>query len=112
MTDHVIGFVRKDVSGGAWERDQARVYDLAAEFGWSVVLVYHGDSDRARGRVINRLMNLAYSEDVGRIIAPSAEHFEDGELPALVKIAEVICADTGTRYTSAAAGTVRIASAK
>ncbi|MFE3056359.1 hypothetical protein [Nocardia sp. NPDC059236] len=44
-------------------------------------------------------MNLAYAEGVGEVIMPSLAHFECGDLPALVKIADVICADTGNRYT-------------
>ncbi|MFI1920556.1 hypothetical protein [Nocardia sp. NPDC020380] len=67
-----------------------------------MTLVYYGDPDRP-GAVINRLMNLAYNEYVDEIIAPSADHFEPGDLPALVKIADVICADTDHRYTITAA---------
>ncbi|WP_067814695.1 hypothetical protein [Nocardia inohanensis] len=102
MTGRVIGFLRKDVSGASWARDQTRLYGFAAEHGWSVTLVYQGDSDRPGGRVINRLMNLAYNADVGQIIAPSIDHFEDGDIPALIKIADVICADTGVRYSTSA----------
>ncbi|WP_433591348.1 hypothetical protein [Nocardia sp. CA-145437] len=98
MTNYVIGFLRPDVSGEQWQQDEARIHTLAEKRGWSVVLVYFGDPKRP-GAVINRLMNLAYAECVNEVIAPSADHFEPDDLPALVKIADVICADTGTRYT-------------
>ncbi|MEV6772044.1 hypothetical protein AB0N05_25800 [Nocardia sp. NPDC051030] len=99
MTNYVIGFLRPDVSGEAWTEDEARIHAIAAERGWSVILVYYGDPDRPGGAVINRLMNLAHGQYVNEVIAPSSDHFEPGDLLALVKIADVICADTGTRYT-------------
>ncbi|MFE3054066.1 hypothetical protein [Nocardia sp. NPDC059239] len=98
MTNYVIGFLRPDISGERWQQDHARIHALAKQRGWSVVLVYFGDPKRP-GAVINRLMNLAYTERVNTVIAPSADHFEPDDIPALVKIADVICADTGTRYT-------------
>lgn len=98
MTNYVIGFLRPDVSGERWHEDQASIHALAEKHGWSVVLVYFGDPKRP-GAVINRLMNLAYAETVNEVIAPSADHFEPDDIPALVKIADVICADTGARYT-------------
>ncbi|WP_433667221.1 hypothetical protein ACQP06_27015 [Nocardia sp. CA-136227] len=98
MTNYVIGFLRPDVSGERWQRDEARIHTLAEERGWSLILVYFGDPKRP-GAMINRLMNLAYAECVNEVIAPSANHFEPDDIPALVKIADIICADTGTRYT-------------
>ncbi|MFE5284540.1 hypothetical protein ACFRAQ_06165 [Nocardia sp. NPDC056611] len=98
MTNYVIGFLRADVSGEQWRQDEARIHTLAEKCGWSVVLGYFGDPKRP-GAVINRLMNLAYAECVNEVIAPSVDHFEPDDLAALVKIADVICADTGTRYT-------------
>ncbi|MEV6770101.1 hypothetical protein AB0N05_15900 [Nocardia sp. NPDC051030] len=102
MTNYVIGFLRPDVSGERWQQDQARIHALAEQRGWSVVLIYFGDPKRP-GAVINRLMNLAYTEGVNEVIAPNTNHFEPGDLSALAKIADVICADTGTRYTIPAA---------
>ncbi|BAW09955.1 conserved hypothetical protein [Nocardia seriolae] len=64
-----------------------------------MILVYYGDPDRPGGAVINRLMNLAYAECVNEVIAPNIDHFEPDDLRALVKIADVICADTRIRYT-------------
>ncbi|WP_040816621.1 hypothetical protein [Nocardia concava] len=63
-----------------------------------MILLYYGGADRPSGAVINRLMNLAYSEYAIAVIAPSADHFEPDDIPALVKVADVICADTGTRH--------------
>lgn len=100
MSNYVIGFLRPDVSGEAWGGDEAQIHALAAERGWSVILMYYGHPDRPGGAVINRLMNLAYSEYVDAVIAPSVDHFEPDEIPALVKITDVICADTGTRYAT------------
>ncbi|MEV0461570.1 hypothetical protein AB0I30_06575 [Nocardia tengchongensis] len=100
MTNYVIGFLRRDVSGDRWQGDQARIHAFAEQCEWSVTLVYYGDPDRP-GAVINRLMNLAYAEYANEIVAPSANHFEPGDIPALVKIADVICVDTGTRYSIA-----------
>ncbi|MBL1077245.1 hypothetical protein JK358_22860 [Nocardia sp. 2] len=99
MTTYVVGFLRKDISGESWAADQDNIHALAAQYGWSIVLLYYGDSDRPGGAVINRLMNLAYNEGVNEIIAPSATHFDDGDISALIKFADVICADTGVRYT-------------
>lgn len=99
MTRYAIGFLRRDVSGHSLCEDHATIHTFAAERELSVVLVYYGDPDRPGGAVINRLMNLAYNESVDGIIAPSADHFEPGDIPALAKIADVICADTGNRYT-------------
>ncbi|MVU81341.1 hypothetical protein GPX89_29375 [Nocardia sp. ET3-3] len=99
MTNYVIGFLRPDVSDERWQQDEARIHTLAEERGWSMVLVYFGVPNRP-GAVINRLMNLAYAECVNEVIAPSVDHFEPDDLPALVKIADVICADTGIRYTN------------
>ncbi|MEC3916243.1 hypothetical protein [Nocardia sp. CDC160] len=64
-----------------------------------MALVFFGVLNRP-GAVINRLINLAYTECANEVIAPSVDHFEPGDLPALVKIADVICADTGIRYTN------------
>ncbi|WP_330249767.1 hypothetical protein OG874_26065 [Nocardia sp. NBC_00565] len=100
MSNYVIGFLRPDVSGEASGQDEARIHALAAECGWSVILMYYGDRDRPGGAVINRLMNLAYSERANAVIVPSADHFEPGDIPALVKIVDVICVDTGTRYAN------------
>ncbi|MEU6582234.1 hypothetical protein [Nocardia sp. NPDC046763] len=101
MSNYVIGFLRPAVSGDGWGEDEARIHALAAERGWSVILVYYGDPDRPGGAVINRLMNLAYSEHANGVIAPSADHFEPDDIPALVKITDVICTDTDTKYTTA-----------
>lgn len=110
MTEFVIGFLRREVSGAAWQQDQASIHALAERFGWSVVLMYYGDSNWP-GAVINRLMNYAYNESVSAVIAPSIDHFEDGDIPALVKFADIVCADTGCGYTVAkygdAAGTLK-----
>lgn len=100
MSNYVIGFLRQDLSGEGWSEDEARIHALAVERGWSVILVYYGDPDRPGGAVINRLMNLAYSEYADAVIAPSADHFEPDDILALVKITDVICADTGTRYAT------------
>ncbi|MFI5777512.1 hypothetical protein [Nocardia sp. NPDC051570] len=97
----MIGFLQPDVSGEASGEDETQIHALAAERGWSVILVYYGDPDRPGGAVINRLMNLAYSEYANIVIAPSADHFEPGDVQALVKITDVICVDTGTRYDTA-----------
>ncbi|QLY32427.1 hypothetical protein H0264_09320 [Nocardia huaxiensis] len=99
MTNYVIGFLRPDVSGAARHQDESRIHALAAECGWSVILMYYGDPARPGGALINRLMNLTYTECVNEVIAPSTDHFEPGDLSALVKVADVICTDTGTRYT-------------
>ncbi|AYF72959.1 hypothetical protein D7D52_02720 [Nocardia yunnanensis] len=99
MSNYVIGFLRPDVSGAAWSEDESRIHALATERGWSVILVYYGEPDRPDGALINRLMNLAYGEHADAVIAPSTDHFEPGEIAALVKIADVICADTGTGHT-------------
>ncbi|MCU1642556.1 MAG: hypothetical protein JWN03_2831 [Nocardia sp.] len=104
MSNYVIGFLRTDVSGKACDDDEARIHAFAAERGWSVILVYYGDPDRPGGALINRLMNLAYSEHANAVIAPSADHFEPDDIPALVKIADVICVDAGTRYATATNG--------
>ncbi|MFB8008322.1 hypothetical protein [Nocardia sp. NPDC056000] len=98
MTNHVIGFLRPTVSGEQWQQDAERIHRFVEERGWSLVLVYYGDPKRP-GAVINRLMNLAYTECVNEVIAPSTDHFAPDDLPALVKIADVICVDTGSRYT-------------
>lgn len=103
MSNYVIGFLRADMAGEAWRRDEARIHTLATERGWSVILVYYGNPDRP-GAVINRLMNLAYTEDVNGVIVPSTDHFEPGNLTALVKITDVICADTGIEYTISTGG--------
>ncbi|MFE3759553.1 hypothetical protein ACFXO9_35070 [Nocardia tengchongensis] len=92
-----------EVSGETWHQDEARIHALAAEHGRSIILMYYGDAQRPGGAVINRLMNLTYAEYANEIIAPGANHFEPGDIPALVKIADVICADTGMRYTIPAA---------
>ncbi|MFD7843273.1 hypothetical protein ACFV4K_10105 [Nocardia sp. NPDC059764] len=105
MTNYVIGYLRRDLSGEAWPQDEARIHAFAAEHGRSVILVYYGDPNRPGGAVINRLMNLAYSEYANEVIAPSTDHFEPGDIPALVKIADVICTDTATRYTIPTADT-------
>ncbi|WP_157762239.1 hypothetical protein [Nocardia yamanashiensis] len=99
MTDYVIGFLRKDLSGRSWKQDQARIHSFAAEHGWPVVLIYYGGLDRP-GAVINRLMNLAYAEGVRAVIVPSTAYFESGDLAALVKITDVICTDTGIIHTA------------
>ncbi|MFE3798670.1 hypothetical protein KHQ06_17200 [Nocardia tengchongensis] len=99
MSNYAIGFLRPEVSGEAWHQDEARIHALAAEHGRSIILMYYGDAQRPGGAVINRLMNLTYAEHANEIIAPGAHHFEPGDIPALVKIADVICADTGMRYT-------------
>ncbi|MGW5225224.1 hypothetical protein ACWEP5_09820 [Nocardia niigatensis] len=104
MSNYVIGFLRPDVSGEVWSEDEAQIHALAAEHGWSVILMYYGDPDRPGGAVINRLMNLSYSEHANAVIAPSADHFEPGDIPALVKITDLICVDTGTRYATATSG--------
>lgn len=98
MTNYVIGFLRPDVSGERRQHDEASIHTLATERGWSLVLVYFGDPKRP-GAVVNRLMNLAYAEYVNEVIAPSVDHFEPDDLQDLLKIADVICTDSGTRYT-------------
>ncbi|MFI6868962.1 hypothetical protein [Nocardia sp. NPDC050406] len=100
MSKYVIGFLRPDVSGEKWGEDEARIHAFAAKRGWSVILVYYGGPNRPGGAVINRLMNFAYSEHANAVIAPSTEHFGHGDIPALAKIADVICVVTGTRYAA------------
>ncbi|APA96816.1 hypothetical protein [Nocardia seriolae] len=51
--------------------------------------------------MIDRLMNLAHSEHANVVIAPSANYFEPGDISTLVKITDVICADTGPATRSA-----------
>ncbi|MEU6580288.1 hypothetical protein [Nocardia sp. NPDC046763] len=99
MTDYAIGYLRRDVSGVNWQRDEARIHAAADERNWTVILVVLADPIR-QGAAINRLMNLAYAEGVDAVIAPSLAHFESGDISALVKIADVVCADTGNRYTA------------
>ncbi|MFE5289773.1 hypothetical protein ACFRAQ_32800 [Nocardia sp. NPDC056611] len=105
MNNYVIGYLRRDLSGEAWSQDEARIHAFAAEHGRSVLLVYYGYPNRPGGAVINRLMNLAYTEYASEVIAPSTDHFEPDDIPALVKIADLICVDTGTRYTIPTANT-------
>ncbi|MFJ9367079.1 hypothetical protein ACIRRA_22020 [Nocardia sp. NPDC101769] len=98
MTDYAIGYLRRDVSGVNWQRDEARIHAAADERRWTVILVVLADPIR-QGAAINRLMNLAYAEGVDAVIVPGLAHFEHGDISALVKIADVVCADTGNRYT-------------
>ncbi|GAB0104130.1 hypothetical protein JMUB6875_31040 [Nocardia sp. JMUB6875] len=100
MTHYVIGFLRKDVSGESWRQDLTRIHAFANDRGWSMVLAYFGDPD-APGEIINRLMTLAYDKYITEVIAPTAAHFDPDDIPSLVKIADVICADTGRTTTRA-----------
>lgn len=86
--------LRREVSGESWQRDVARIHGLAEQRGWLVMLMYFGD-DQGPVTVINQLMNLAYGRYVEEVVAPSLDHFADGEVAALVKIADVVCVDTG-----------------
>ncbi|MEV6767092.1 hypothetical protein AB0N05_00510 [Nocardia sp. NPDC051030] len=97
MTRYVIGFLRRDVSGGSREQDEARIHALATELGYSVAVMVLADPDR--DAVLSRLMNLLWGEYVDTLIAPGLEHFEAGEIPALVKFADVVCANTRERFT-------------
>ncbi|MEV6772979.1 hypothetical protein AB0N05_30520 [Nocardia sp. NPDC051030] len=54
-----------------------------------------------RDAVVQRLMTLVWNEDVNAIIVPSHDHLEPADIEALVKFADVICADTGNRFTIA-----------
>ncbi|MEU0538333.1 hypothetical protein ABZ319_00555 [Nocardia sp. NPDC005978] len=105
MTEFVIGFLRREVSGAEWQQDEESSHALARQFGWSIVLMYYGDPNLP-GAVINRLMNYAYNESVSAVIAPCFDHFEDGDIPALVKFADVVCARTRRGYTVAQHGDV------
>lgn len=98
MTHFAIGFLRKNISGEAWQIDQARIHALADEREWPVIIMYFGDPSDPRA-VINRLMTFAYDACIAAVITPSIDHFESGDLPALVKIIDVFCADTGRRYS-------------
>ncbi|WP_458689748.1 hypothetical protein [Nocardia tengchongensis] len=46
MTNYVIGFLRRDVSGEQWRHDEELIHTLAEERDWSLVLVCYGDPGR------------------------------------------------------------------
>ncbi|MFE3757460.1 hypothetical protein ACFXO9_24405 [Nocardia tengchongensis] len=97
MKRYAIGFLRREVSGACRQRDEAQIHALAEELGYCLTVLVLADQER--DSVLNRLMNLVWGEQVNEVIAPRLDHFESGDIPALVKFADVICADTRKRYT-------------
>ncbi|MEV6774602.1 hypothetical protein AB0N05_38810 [Nocardia sp. NPDC051030] len=97
MKRYAIGFLRREISGARREQDEAQIHALAEELGYCLAIVVLADPER--DSVLNRLMNIVWGESVNGVIAPSLDHFESGDIPALVKFADVICADTRKRYT-------------
>ncbi|WP_433592336.1 hypothetical protein [Nocardia sp. CA-145437] len=97
MTEDVIGFLRRKVSGAQQRQHEAEMHDAAGQLGYEIGLMVFAAPDE--GTVVQRLMTRVWNEEVNAIIAPSADHFEPGEIDALVKFADVICVDTGIRYT-------------
>lgn len=101
MIRHAIGFLRRDVSGASWLNDEAAIHAIAHECNSRVVLVVLPDSARWGDHLVNHLLNLTYGEDADDLIVPTIDHLHNSELSALVKVADVICADTRKRYTVA-----------
>ncbi|MGW4350613.1 hypothetical protein ACWELJ_00840 [Nocardia sp. NPDC004582] len=101
MIRHAIGFLRRDISGTSWQKDEAAIHAIAQECDTRVALVVLADSARWGEHLVNHLLNLTYGEDADDLVVPTIDHLDQSELRALVKVADVICADTRKRYTVA-----------
>ncbi|MFE3796850.1 hypothetical protein [Nocardia tengchongensis] len=101
MIRHAIGFLRRDVCGASWLNDEAAIHATSQECDTRVSLVVLADSARWGDHLVNHLLTLTYGEDADDLIVPTIDHLDTSELRALVKVADVICADTRKRYTAA-----------
>ncbi|WP_405497497.1 hypothetical protein [Nocardia sp. NBC_00511] len=101
MTGYAVGFLRRDVSGPMRRRHEDAIHAAATRHGYTICLMVLAAPEREA--VVQRLMTLIWNEAVDAIVAPSADHFEHGDIEALIKFADVICADSGARYAIPAA---------
>ncbi|AYF75666.1 hypothetical protein D7D52_19460 [Nocardia yunnanensis] len=97
MAEYAIGFLRREISGPQKPQHEMEMHAVAERYGYTICLMVLVAPEREA--VVQRLMTLVWNEGANAIIAPSADHFEPGEIDALVKLTDVIYVDTGDRLT-------------
>ena len=103
-TPHAIGYLNPEVSGVREEWDKAQIRRLATKFGYDLgkILVFGPDIDQP----IHRVRVTVSRTGAEAVFTPSAEHFQDHEIPAdLVQVADVVTVNdehTYARYSTGA----------